>query len=239
MAQVTFSFNPTPGPACYPSDVNGLAQLLTNGGILAGTIPDTAGGGIFVGSVPPTSAATTRVWFRTDGAGRPTGVYMFYNGNWRLVYTGRPFEIKYFSGKVENYFDGTGLGLVGQDWDGWAICNGNNGTPDLRDRFIVSANAWDDALGWETIQNGNYYTRGGQGQITLVPANLPPLRTSGIYHSQAASGTGTTVYNDDSINAPTDRNIVGNPGGQLLTSTPVPTLPPFVAYAPVIFVGYA
>ncbi len=33
-------------------------------------------------------------------------------------------------------FDGTGLGLTHGTYKGWAICNGNNGTPDLRNRFV-------------------------------------------------------------------------------------------------------
>ena len=41
--------------------------------------------------------------------------------------------------------------------DGWALCNGENGTPDLRDRFIVGA--------------GNDYVVGGTGgssEVTLT-----------------------------------------------------------------------
>jgi hypothetical protein len=33
---------------------------------------------------------------------------------------------------ADAYFDATGLGLAGR-WQGWAICNGNNGTPVLAD----------------------------------------------------------------------------------------------------------
>jgi hypothetical protein len=40
-------------------------------------------------------------------------------------------------------FDITGMGQFnmssGQDLTGFALCNGNNGTPDLRDRFVVSS----------------------------------------------------------------------------------------------------
>lgn len=41
-----------------------------------------------------------------------------------------------YSGALTGKFDGTGLGYSGE-WVGWALCNGNNGTPDLRGRFIV------------------------------------------------------------------------------------------------------
>ena len=45
---------------------------------------------------------------------------------------------------------------------GWAACNGRNGTPDLRDRFVVGA--------------GNAYevgTRGGQNEVTLSLNQIP------------------------------------------------------------------
>lgn len=46
--------------------------------------------------------------------------------------------------------------------DGWYLCDGQNGTPDLRDRFVVGA--------------GNAYTpgaTGGNAQITLTKEQLP------------------------------------------------------------------
>jgi microcystin-dependent protein len=45
---------------------------------------------------------------------------------------------------------------------GWALCNGQNGTPDLRDRFIVGA--------------GSAYTpgaTGGANSVTLTTAQIP------------------------------------------------------------------
>ena len=57
---------------------------------------------------------------------------------------------------------------------GWALCNGSNGTPDLRDRFIVSS--------------GNTYNigdTGGANSVTLTEAQMPS-------HSHAASDRGHT-----------------------------------------------
>lgn len=58
--------------------------------------------------------------------------------------------------------------------DGWALCDGENGTPDLRARFIVG---YDDRIaglpsygdiGYNTISN-----TGGQKNIPLTVANIP------------------------------------------------------------------
>ncbi|WMJ72520.1 hypothetical protein RCC89_05005 [Cytophagaceae bacterium ABcell3] len=43
-----------------------------------------------------------------------------------------------YYGEVDD-FDESGLGRIGSSLEGWAICNGNNGTPDLRSMFTVMA----------------------------------------------------------------------------------------------------
>jgi len=47
--------------------------------------------------------------------------------------------------------------------DGWALCDGTSGTPDLRDRFILSVSAGENPGGI-----------GGSHSQTLSVANLPP-----------------------------------------------------------------
>ena len=49
---------------------------------------------------------------------------------------------------------------------GWAICDGLNGTPDLRDRFIIGAS--------NNIKFGSF---GGKSIINLSKNNLPPIGT--------------------------------------------------------------
>lgn len=66
--------------------------------------------------------------------------------------------------------------------DGWALCNGQNGTPDLRGRFIVGAGG--------SYEVGN---TGGQEKVTLTVEQLPT-------HSHGVSGTadesGTHTHSD-------------------------------------------
>ena len=49
----------------------------------------------------------------------------------------------------------------------WALCDGSNGTPDLRDKFIIG--------GGKTYDIGE---TGGKSSITLEKSNLPPLGQS-------------------------------------------------------------
>lgn len=83
-----------------------------------------------------------------------------------------------YDGSVAN-FDVTGLGLSGKGLKGWALCNGQNGTPDLRGRFIAGYNPLDgdyDAIG----------KNGGSKTHILLNANLPahnhPVTDNGHSH---------------------------------------------------------
>lgn len=64
-------------------------------------------------------------------------------------------------------------GAIGSIPAGWALCNGSNGTPDLRDRFIVGA--------------GSSYSigdTGGESTVTLSEAEMPEHN-----HSNPATGS--------------------------------------------------
>ena len=65
---------------------------------------------------------------------------------------------------------------------GWALCDGSNGTPDLRDRFIVGA--------------GNQYDRndtGGSDSVTLTEAQMPShdhgMSTEGSHSHSGSTST--------------------------------------------------
>ncbi|MDR1225992.1 MAG: hypothetical protein LBK47_03735 [Prevotellaceae bacterium] len=71
-------------------------------------------------------------------------------------------------------FDGTGKGLPGESVDGWAICNGANGTPDLRGRFIVGAIAGVQSSSAPTLAshiNPSYQTDGSSNPNYRVGAD--------------------------------------------------------------------
>ena len=86
---------------------------------------------------------------------------------------------------------------------GWYLCNGSNGTPDLRDKFVVGAGT------------GSSYSvddTGGAASVTLATANLPS-------HSHTVSGTTNndthnhTIQSSSSIGGGTrvtSQNSTGN-----------------------------
>ena len=240
MANVTFSPNHQPAPACYPSDVNHLLDLLTTGGGLSGTIPDTAGGGVYVGSTPPSSALTNKVWYKTDAAGRPLGAYMFYNGNWRKVYTGIAVgDIKAWFGS-NGLFDSNGLGVIGSDIDGWCQCNGNYGTPDLRNKFVACAQGFSNGQ-WVTNVDGSLTTNGGSpGPHYIGPRLLPKLETATYGNANAPTGGGgITMANVGAAPLAFYYPVVDANGAPVdgVNQQPIPSYP-FYALMYLMFVGY-
>lgn len=237
MANVTFSYTPQPPPACYPSDANGMLSLIA-GGALQGTIPDTAGGGIVVQPTPPPTSLANKVWLKTDAAGRPLGWYSFYQGVWRKIYTGVTIgEIRMFYTNTGE-FDGTGLGTIGGNMDGWALCNGNNGTPNLEAMWPVCGQVSGTAFVTDTDGVGFKQFGGVKGLTTIRAANLPPLHTQISAHPatvQAGSGHTDTFLSG----AGTDTTLTGYPVTETINS-PNSALPYplYVALGFFQFVGY-
>jgi microcystin-dependent protein len=85
-------------------------------------------------------------------------------------------------------------GAVNAVPSGWSLCNGANGTPDLRNRFIVGAGS-DYAVG----------ATGGANEVTLTTNQIP-----GHTHSISASGTTDSQgFHGHSINDPGHVHVYG------------------------------
>lgn len=239
MSAVTFTANLQPAPACYPPDVNALLTLVAQQG-LSGTVPDNAGGGIYVGSSQPSSSLTNKVWFQIDAAGRPLMVKMFYNGNWRKLYSGGYGDVKLFVGNPSGLFDGTGRGVIGGMQDGWALCNGNNGTPSMANRFVVGSSGFDGS-GWPTSVDGAVRYSGGLGTFTIQATNLPQMIVQAFATQTGQKVTAPTGGNQ--VGAPSDTSVANWPvisgGAPVGGSVPINNCPPYYAMAFCMFVGYA
>lgn len=107
---------------------------------VAGQVKIT-GGSPGADKVLTSDAAGLASWQTPASAGvTPKGGIIMYSGAWN--------------------FDGTGLGTG--VLAGWALCNGNNGTPNLSDRFVMG-----------TISSSTLGVTGGTNSYTLSVAQLP------------------------------------------------------------------
>jgi hypothetical protein len=214
--------------------------MLTTGGGLSGTIPDTAGGGVFVGSSPPSSALTNKVWYKTDAAGRPLGVYMFYNGNWRKVYTGAVIgEVRLYVGGYNGVFDGTGRGILGGDLDGWVIMNGQNGTVNM-EGFLPSGGAWNGSQWVSSIDGSLKNTGGARGPLMIHSRQLPKMSTATYGNSDASPGAGRFSLGQAGVAPLAVYYPVVDGAGVPVDGVNQQSLdlPQFVAMALIQFVGY-
>lgn len=219
-----------------------------------------------------------KAWIELDIIGRPIALKIWYTGNsgaWRRVYNGMVGEIRGYSGDPSVDFDKSTdpnnpniytSGKIGMAYDGWFICNGLNGTPNLSDKFLLGAamdNVGKDAYsnGWQTAITGpdgtvQAYKTGGRFIETITNANLPLLTNAAagdspglwIYGYEAKEaidhpGTVFPLVDTHYANAmPQQWNLTsGVLGGQYGQSPPTPlwTTPPFYSLAWIIFKGYA
>lgn len=92
-----------------------------------------------------------------------------------------PYSIIPYYGSL-GFFDATGAGLPNTEWEDIYLCNGNNGTPDLRGRVIVGAIAGVPGGALSSVVNPasstfnpNYAlgTLSGANEIALTTPQLP------------------------------------------------------------------
>lgn len=98
---------------------------------------------------------------------------------------------------------------------GWLLCDGTNGTPDLRDRFIVGSGS-----------GYNIGDTGGSDSVTLTVNQIPAHSHNIESETTPAGGTGHYCYTNDGAYGPASYNTKSTGGGQ-----PFDNRPPYYALA--------
>lgn len=78
---------------------------------------------------------------------------------------------------------------------GWVLCNGSNGTPDLRNRFIIGAHSDSAGVAYTTITGGNTQTGGSKDAIVVSHDHTATsvVTDPGHSHSYSAGQFGGTL----------------------------------------------
>lgn len=171
----------------------------------------------------------------TSGGNR---VALSWTGNGRVGInkTGANDTLDVNGGVTATTFTGNGVipvggiiiwsGAVNAVPTGWALCNGNNGTPNLTDRFVIGA--------------GGGFGRGvtgGSSTVTLAAGNLPPHSHNywDIYYSEKAPGADNRYVGSNGTDYDNDPHAFQyyrtTENGNGLNSTPFSILPPYYALA--------
>jgi len=243
---ITITYANAPAGTC-PTSIDQLIQLfrdITTSEISTSYTP------YVLGYQVPSVEDQDKAWIRIDAAGRPLGTFIFYSGAWRRQYNGKFGEITAFGGNPALFFDGTGRGLTTGEWDGWALCNGQNGAPNLSDKFIVGSHM-DNSAGqtgysgsWRTMVSGSLTGSGGAASQTLTEAQVYLAAEDAlvldkyIADGNARNDTGK-LYGEHSIaTGPGGVTTVVAAEAGNTTPDPVTTLPPYYTLAYCIFFGY-
>jgi hypothetical protein len=246
----------TPDPNATPLNLVQLIQLLN--GLVITTIEGSYQPYVLQNGTP-NADDQDKVWIEKDSQGRPVSIKVYWSGSWRRIYNGMLGEIRAFHGapgySPEGHFNATGLGNVGGEYDGWALCNGKNGTPDFSDKFLVGAhmnksdshNDYEDGewLTWADPKTGQH-TGGVHEFILNEKTSYQPtvdIGTLKIGRYKIDSGGEDLdkhglLWGKPSVGNEDNNEILkiqseGNP-----TPDAVSVLNPFIALGWIIFIGY-
>lgn len=192
-----------------------------------------------------------KTWLELDSQGRPIAIKIYWHGHWRRVYNGMLGEIRGYQGNPATDFDTRGLGKVGLTYDGWHLCNGLDGAPDLSDKFVIGAHLNNadghdgyDSGQWKTWLTGAGLHTGGAKDITLTDATTyRPARDAVTARRHSADGnapddTGTLLGIGS---ADTQYPLQGGGEEDAGNTEPdsISVVNPFIALGWIIFVGYS
>ena len=169
-----------------------------------------------------------------------------YRNNWWQVYTGKPGEIRSFIGYTAGYFDSSGYGIEYAGWEGWALCNGQNNTINLKNLFIVPGYRM-DGVGWVTnvTGTGDTYFNAGGWQFTIAVWNFPILAawlnaTDFFKDTKSKTGELWTVRDPGPPVSPYNQTTWVYPldNANTFYNFAVSRIPPYIATGFLQFVGY-
>lgn len=181
---------------------------------LVATLPGNYAG-LVVGDATPAVSDQDKLWYRTSSSCVPYGMFVFYGGKWV-----RAIPSHFMPGMIVPYYDAsfgtthatnariiTYLDVYDETYSAgvdatnpfWRLCDGTNGTPDLRARIILGAG--DGPAATPALSNRIQGTKLGAEAVTLQIGNIPNMSvptntvagTGAAYAAAAASPTGTAA----------------------------------------------
>lgn len=129
---------------------------------------------------------------------------------------------------------------------GWVLCNGSNGTPDLRNRFVIGAHSDSAGVAYSTVTGSNTQTGGTKDAINVSHTHTATTTATDSGHSHtsfsngAPNGAGAGAALTSSSWGNTPGHAVQSSTANITASTSISTegssgtnqnLPPYYALA--------
>lgn len=129
---------------------------------------------------------------------------------------------------------------------GWVLCNGSNGTPDLRNRFVIGAHSDSAGIAYSTVTGSNTQTGGTKDAINVSHTHTATTTATDSGHSHtsfsngAPNGAGAGIALTSSAGGNTPGHAVQSSTANITASTSISTegssgtnqnLPPYYALA--------
>src|ERR1700755_2053817 len=136
--KVKVTTNSVPKSYIPPDDMQGVLQAIPQ--YTSYTLEDT-GADISISSSGGRDLNGLWIWMLNQYKMPPRLMTGYRNGWWQ-VYNGKTGGIQVFMGYPQGYFDASGRGIEYSGWEGWHLCNGQDGTFNLRDFFLIPGYRW-------------------------------------------------------------------------------------------------
>ena len=109
---------------------------------------------------------------------------------------------------VPSGFIGMWSGTISTIPSGWYLCNGSNGTPDLRDKFVIGASADNVGVAKTNITGSYTQTGGSKDSIVVSHTHTGTSTVTDPGHSHSIS-PGYMIGNNEGSTGRTDGNQAG------------------------------
>lgn len=176
---------------CSPANVNNAIRSLM--ALLKDQQAGTSGdpftcSGVLTASGTLVASGTVDVTggFKLDGSAGTSGQVMLSAGSGNTPTWGAGFP----SGGIIMWY-----GTIATIPSGWYLCNGSNGTPDLRNKFIVGAYQDSSGTAYTTITGSNTQTGGSKDAIVVSHTHTATSTVTDPGHNHTVTSTSSPPYN--------------------------------------------
>jgi len=176
---------------CSPANVNNAIRSLM--ALLKDQQAGTSGdpftcSGVLTASGTLVASGTVDVTggFKLDGSAGTSGQVMLSAGSGNTPTWGAGFP----SGGIIMWY-----GTIATIPSGWYLCNGSNGTPDLRNKFIIGAYQDSSGTAYTTITGSNTQTGGSKDAIVVSHTHTATSTVTDPGHNHTVTSTSSPPYN--------------------------------------------